>query len=120
MQIQHSVLLALLTEKFPSEDFGTVDVLLALGECITVTPGDNCALGSKGLFTGTYEITGGAEVECDDDLGALTIEFDLWCETEGKTPRSAEELLLEEGITSNQTVWLLDFIERWDAACAPI
>ena len=46
----------------------------------------------------------------------LTDEFTAWCESQGITPASADELLADTDLDLSyaQRQWLHDFIERWE------
>lgn len=53
-----------------------------------------------------------------NNLDALIAEYAQWCNAQGLTPESADELLAARRLTPEQRRWVEDFITRWDAAAS--
>ena len=48
-----------------------------------------------------------------DKITRMCGELKRWCEEQNLPLMSADELILENDINQDQTLWLQDFIDRW-------
>jgi hypothetical protein len=56
------------------------------------------------------------KAEIEDELAALTQEYDAWQKAQGLSLGSADEHLFDENLTSEQRTWLGNFSRRWEGA----
>jgi hypothetical protein len=54
-----------------------------------------------------------------DTIESLTAELQSFCEREGLPQQCAEELLVGQTLTVDQSYWLISFSRRWDAINQP-
>ncbi len=52
--------------------------------------------------------------EVEQQLKALTAKLNAYCDANGLSHESADELALPDSITDEQRRWLNAFIEEWD------
>ena len=51
-----------------------------------------------------------------DTIPALTEEYTFWCKAQGLKCIDAMELIHEDELTRHQNAWVVQFMERWEAA----